>query len=122
MGEPYKDPLDASYRHPEHASEVPRRFGLLLDHFPGVEVMERASSEGLGFLRRRCVLQLAALVTMAFACGVCTGITMGLGYLNNNKRHGRGSVRRLARLSWLPSILVLLTGLSILFSLVAAWP
>lgn len=97
MGEPYKDPLDASYRHPDHASEVPRRFGLLLDHFPGVEVMERASSEGLGFLRRRCVLQLAGLLTLAFTCGVCTGITMGLGYLNNNKRLGHDSRSRACR-------------------------
>ncbi|CAK9043017.1 unnamed protein product [Durusdinium trenchii] len=107
LGEPYRDPLDASYRHPDHASETPRRVGTLLDHFPGVEVLERLRAEGAAFLKWRCLRQLAGLLSLAFACGLCTGLTMVLGYLNNNK------------LSWLPSILVLLTGLGILFSLVA---
>ena len=106
LGEPYRDPLDASYRHPD-AEETHQRAATLLAHFPGVEVLERLQSEGVNFLRTRCVLQLAGLVAIALTCGLCTGITMALGFLNNNK------------LSWLPSILVLMTGLGILFSLVA---
>lgn len=106
LGEPYRDPLDSSYRHPD-AAETNHRVGALLAHFPGVAVVERLQSEGVTFLRNRCALQLAGLLSVALICGLFTGITMALGFLNNNK------------LSWLPSILVLMTGLGLLFSLVA---
>lgn len=106
LGEPYRDPLDSSYRHPD-AAETNHRVGALLAHFPGVAVVERLQSEGVTFLRTRCALQLAGLLSVALICGLFTGITMALGFLNNNK------------LSWLPSILVLMTGLGLLFSLVA---
>eukprot|EP00435_Cladocopium_sp_Y103_P020827 s468_g5.t1 len=106
LGEPYRDPLDSSYRHPD-AAETNHRVGALLAHFPGVAVVERLQSEGVTFLRNRCALQLAGLLSVALTCGLFTGITMALGFLNNNK------------LSWLPSILVLMTGLGLLFSLVA---
>lgn len=105
LGEPYRDPLDSSYRHPD-AAETNHRVGALLAHFPGVAVVERLQSEGVT-LRNRCALQLAGLLSVALICGLFTGITMALGFLNNNK------------LSWLPSILVLMTGLGLLFSLVA---
>jgi len=107
LGEPYRDPLDASYRHPDKSSESEDhpRASSLLSHFPGMDVLDLA--DGGASLVNLCARQLTGLVAVSLACGACTGLTMGLGYLNDNK------------LSWLPSILVLFTGLGLLASLIA---
>ncbi|CAJ1399825.1 unnamed protein product [Effrenium voratum] len=108
LGEPYRDPLDATYRRPSSVGDGGfRRAGSLLQHFPGPEALEQLKDEGIGMLLRRCIWQLSLLMALALVCGVCTGVTMALGFLNDNK------------LSWLPSILVLLTGIGVLASLVA---
>jgi len=114
LGEPYRDPLDATYRHPDKLSDQNPsaqadhpRVETLLSHFSGLEVVQRLAADSGTSLTQRCGRQVAALSALSLSCAACTALTMSLGYLDNNK------------LSWLPSILVLLTGLGILASLVA---
>ncbi|CAE7241231.1 ynaJ [Symbiodinium sp. CCMP2456] len=100
LGEPYRDPLDASYRHPDKLSDQNPaqadhlRVETLLSHFSGLEV------SGSQFAAGRVYLSYFRPLAGRVA-DVCEAI----------------DIRNM--LSWLPSILVLLTGLGILASLVA---
>jgi len=110
LGEPYRDPLDGAFRQQKHSSSsgIEKRAENLLEHFSGLEIVERMQSAGTSFLVRRCVGQLCLFSSLTCVLALLTGLTMSLGFLNNNK------------LSWMPSLLVLFTGIAILASIVAA--
>jgi len=109
MGEPYRDPLDGALRQRKCSigSGDERRAENLLEHFSGLEIVERMQSEGVNFAVRRCSWQLCFLICLTCMMALCTALTMSQGFLSNNK------------LSWLPSILVLFTGIAILASIVS---